>query len=489
MLSDAVAQHSTTTLVAAACLLAVTWWIGPWRRTKYGLPVVGWELPFIGAGLRFGSAPYEFLQETRKEFGETFVMRMGGMDFVFLSNKKDLQWFFTSKTDEVSFWDALRVAMPALVPLTGLDEFTDLRDENEQVTVHAMRKHVTPTIGPRVSEIDVEVQGYMQGIVEDCRKNGGVVTVSLHKVLTEAASLVTANSLVGPELSHDPEFLPGLMEMEVNLSKYMEMGGFMCQKEMEKATTATKKLNEMAMRAIQLPSKSQYQGLIRGCYNHDDPYHQNHAKIQFGAIMFAATANTPYAAMLLVLQIHSEKRWIDRLNDEIVSVCGVQGLTSEPLTRDQIDRMVFLRNCVKETMRMYPSSQVRITTDNVVLPGTGASLPKDQLLMVHPATVHYDANIYPDPQTFNPDRWIGAKVAPMEYLSWGRGMHMCAGMLLAEFEIMLIFLRLMGTFDLHIAPPHTLSELLRDLTYRTPGLPRPAAYADVKIECRVKNPA
>jgi 3-hydroxyphenylacetate 6-hydroxylase len=59
-----------------------------------------------------------------------------------------------------------------------------------------------------------------------------------------------------------------------------------------------------------------------------------------------------------------------------------------------------------------------------------------------------DPEVWNDPEEFRPERWFEQPDAPM--LTYGIGYRMCAGSLLANRELYLVFMRTLNSF--HIEP-------------------------------------
>ena len=77
--------------------------------------------------------------------------------------------------------------------------------------------------------------------------------------------------------------------------------------------------------------------------------------------------------------------------------------------------------------RIFPSRTVQYK-DMTIPPGTPISMST-----VH---IHDNPRIFPNPYTFNPERWTGPH-PPFKYLvPWGRGSRQCVGMELAKAEIL-----------------------------------------------------
>lgn len=55
-----------------------------------------------------------------------------------------------------------------------------------------------------------------------------------------------------------------------------------------------------------------------------------------------------------------------------------------------------------------------------------------------------DPEVWRDPEEFRPERWFEQPDAPM--FTYGMGYRMCAGSLLANRELYLVFMRMLGSF-------------------------------------------
>ncbi|KAF8186070.1 cytochrome P450 [Mycena galopus ATCC 62051] len=68
--------------------------------------------------------------------------------------------------------------------------------------------------------------------------------------------------------------------------------------------------------------------------------------------------------------------------------------------------------------------------------------------------VHYDPEIYSDPLAFDPHRFDEGreedKRAPLAFLGWGGGRHVCLGMRLAKLEVKLILAMFFLTFEFQV---------------------------------------
>ena len=105
-----------------------------------------------------------------------------------------------------------------------------------------------------------------------------------------------------------------------------------------------------------------------------------------------------------------------------------------------VNEIPYLEATIKETLRLYPPIAVlfrRVTkSDGYTL--AGVHLPKDTLVEVSSYSVHHNPEYYPDPDRFNPDRFMPEnrhRLVPYTYLPFGAGPRNCVGMRFAQNEL------------------------------------------------------
>lgn len=81
---------------------------------------------------------------------------------------------------------------------------------------------------------------------------------------------------------------------------------------------------------------------------------------------------------------------------------------------------------VSETLRKYPPQAYlsRVANTQVKLPGTNYEVRKGHPVFIPLVGIHYDPDIYPDPDRFNPDRMTREKMQarhPCSFMPFGYG--------------------------------------------------------------------
>ncbi|MDQ3573148.1 MAG: cytochrome P450, partial [Actinomycetota bacterium] len=119
----------------------------------------------------------------------------------------------------------------------------------------------------------------------------------------------------------------------------------------------------------------------------------------------------------------------------------------------------YLGALVKEVLRIRPPLPVaagRVLEEPFAI-GPHA-IPAGTLIMIDAWGLHHDPQVYPDPERFEPERFLGAAPEPYTWLPFGGGAHRCIGSALAELEIRVALTTILNRVaiapaDTELAPP------------------------------------
>ncbi|KAJ6789232.1 hypothetical protein PWT90_05076 [Aphanocladium album] len=100
---------------------------------------------------------------------------------------------------------------------------------------------------------------------------------------------------------------------------------------------------------------------------------------------------------------------------------------------------------VKESLRYFTVLRLALPRASVKDVSYGAcTIPKGSVLFLNAWACNMDSNVWDDPEVFRPERWYEQPDAPL--FSYGVGYRMCAGSLLANRELYLVYMRLLSSF-------------------------------------------
>ncbi len=119
---------------------------------------------------------------------------------------------------------------------------------------------------------------------------------------------------------------------------------------------------------------------------------------------------------------------------------------------DPLTRLPLTERVVKESMRLLPASAYvqRMCAEPVEL--GPLRLERGTPVVWSQFVTHHLPELYPDPERFDPDRWLSIKPSPYEYLPFGAGPRMCIGGPLAMRILLTTLPRLLDRFSFEMVP-------------------------------------
>ncbi|KAJ6440463.1 S-(hydroxymethyl)glutathione dehydrogenase [Purpureocillium lavendulum] len=122
----------------------------------------------------------------------------------------------------------------------------------------------------------------------------------------------------------------------------------------------------------------------------------------------------------------------------------------------------YLNQVISETLRLYPAAPSGLP--RLVPPGgadlCGYPLPAGVTVCSQAYSMHRDADIFPDPEAFDPSRWASPTRAMKEaFMAFGKGARVCIGIHLAHLELRLATARFFLAFpDVTVAAVDGMSD-------------------------------
>ncbi|VVC26884.1 Cytochrome P450,Cytochrome P450, E-class, group IV,Cytochrome P450, conserved site [Cinara cedri] len=167
-------------------------------------------------------------------------------------------------------------------------------------------------------------------------------------------------------------------------------------------------------------------------------------------MMFAGsdTNATTECFCFLMLAIHQDVQ--DEVYDELYNVVGDD--IERNLTPEDMAKLVYMEQVLKETLRMYPTISVFTRQLSEDIRVTNHVLPKGASVTISPMVTHHCPRLYPNPGVFNPDRFSAENVAKRHkysYIAFSGGARGCIGMKYAMISMKLMVSEVLRNFSVH----------------------------------------
>jgi cytochrome P450 len=130
-------------------------------------------------------------------------------------------------------------------------------------------------------------------------------------------------------------------------------------------------------------------------------------------------------------------------------------LNGEPPAVRDLQRLPYLEQVMKESMRLYPPAggATREPVDDIEL--AGYIVPKGSNIAISSYGMHHNPDIFPDPERFDPERFTPERetqIPRYAYLPFGAGPRVCIGNVFALMETRIMLACILQRWKLSLAP-------------------------------------
>ena len=142
-----------------------------------------------------------------------------------------------------------------------------------------------------------------------------------------------------------------------------------------------------------------------------------------------------------------------RLQAEIDEAFERENPEGTMLEYSTIQGLQYMGMVIQETLRRYPpvGGVPRTCTKEYTFPGTTVTIPAGTEVHIPVVGFHFDQDIFPDPQKFDPERFTpDTKAArhPMAYMPFGDGPRKCIGLNFALLLARVCLVRMLRSYSL-----------------------------------------
>ena len=177
---------------------------------------------------------------------------------------------------------------------------------------------------------------------------------------------------------------------------------------------------------------------------------------QLFTLMMAGHETTAIALAWACYYLHRNPATLSRLRAELSTL----GPSPEP---ELVAKLPYLEAVCDEVLRLRP---MPILARMLARPLTvaGYDLPAGMMLGCATYAAHQRPDVYPTPEAFRPERFLGRTYSPFEYLPFGGGARRCIGSAFALYEMKIVLATMLAEHHLELAEPGPVKTVYRAAT-------------------------
>ncbi|KAF2272965.1 cytochrome P450 phenylacetate hydroxylase-like protein [Westerdykella ornata] len=417
-------------------------------------PIVG-NIPYI----RYNAA--EKYRQWAKIYGDVYQIQLGNVPVIVVNTAEAAKKLFVQNSNALSsrpvFWTFHKVLSNTAGTTIGTSPFNESLKRRRKGAASALNK---PSISTYIGHLDVETRDFVRELLEDGQKGqvGIDPTPMIQRLSLSLALTLNWGTRMGSRT--DPLFSE-ITEVEEAISKFRSTTGnlqdYIPILRLNPFSSGSRTAREMRRR--------------RDVYLHrlnrdlDERMKRKIHKpcIQANIILDKEAAlNKEELTSISLTMLSGGLDTVTTLIQWSIALLGqrpdiqekaIQGVrkyhTSEqPLCSAHDDQKCeYIVALVRECLRYFCVLRLALPRTSVKdISYDGKIIPAGSTLYLNAWACNMDPTIWPDPETFRPERWLEQPEAPL--FTYGVGYRMCAGSLLANRELYLTFIRMLNSFEI-----------------------------------------
>jgi len=407
--------------------------------------------------------PLPFLRMCARRFGDAFTVKLPRFgNFVYVSAPELLKQIFTAPADQLMAGKANYILEPlvgksSVLLLDGADHLRQRRlllppfhGERMQAYARLMQEITLASVERWPVGEPFSLHPYMQAITLDVILRAVFGLDEGAQMRAFAARLV---SLFKPR----PflfAFLPDWMR-EIPGSPYQK---FMLQRaEIDRELYA---LIDERRRAGDAAERTDILSLLLSARDEDGrPMSDEELRDELMTMIAAGHETTATALSWAFERILATPEVAARLDGE---------LRTPPADPAELGKLPYLDATVKETLRLRPIIPIVVRQVQRELALGPWRLPAGSYAVPCIWLTQHRADLFPDPERFQPERFVGTRPDPYQWLPFGGGARRCIGMAFAQFEMTVVLGTVLSRARLRLDGP-PVEVVRRSITFAPSG--------------------
>jgi sterol 14-demethylase len=308
---------------------------------------------------------------------------------------------------------------------------------------------------------DKPMRGYAQVIVREVEQMiagwGDTGEIDLLEFMKELTIYTSSHCLLGDEFRYElnEEFARIYHDLEKGVNPLAFVFPYLPLPVFRRRDKARARLQELVTGIIakraQKSEKSEdaFQLLIDASYDDGSRLSAHEITGMLIGTLFAGHHTTAGTAAWTLLELARRPEYLERVLKELDTHFGVDG----EVTFQALREIPVLENVIKEVLRLHPPLIFLIRKVMQDFHFKDYTIKAGKYVCASPRVSHRIADVFPDPEKFDPDRYSEARqedARPFSWIAFGGGKHKCSGNAFAMLQLKAIFSILLRryTFEL-----------------------------------------
>ncbi len=446
-----------STLVAEATATPTPTALPPGPRTP------GWW-----QSIRFALWPYASVAMGARRWGERYTVPAFGQPgkMVIFTDPEGIKDIFTADGDDLRSGEAVA---PILGPILGAHSILLLDGERHQrerrlmsPPFHGERMHVYGRLMREIADRVIErwpvgrpfpIHREMQSITLDVilRAVFGVDEGAAFTRVREQVErfVAQANGPSAPFIALKP--------FQIDLGRWTPWGRFVRNRAAIRAVL----LDEIARRRAEgTAGRSDILSLLVDARDEQGaPMSDAELLDEMFTLLMAGQETTATSLAWVFYHLLRHPDALARLRAELGRVVG-----SGPVEAQHLPQLEYLDAVTKESARLTPVATNVMRRLHAPARIGGLDLPAGVSVSASIYATHHRPDLWPDPERFLPERFLGTRPSPNTFFPFGGGVRRCLGAAFATYQLKIVLAEVLSRVDLRIAPGYRMRPVLRAIT-------------------------
>ena len=207
--------------------------------------------------------------------------------------------------------------------------------------------------------------------------------------------------------------------------------------------------------------------LLAAHYENEQPLPDNVIRDEMYTLMLAGHETTAATMAWVINRLVTNPEVMERARAEVLSVLDGQQLESS-----HVGKLKYVEAVINETMRLDPVIPNFGRTLTRPLKIAGRDLPAGVTIAPCIYLVHRRPELWPNPEQFNPDRFLEGRQSPYTFFPFGGGARRCLGAAFATYQMKIVIAEILSRVDLKPVPGYKARATRRGIAFApSDGLP------------------